>query len=120
MDLPGFPLTCPGGEKYEKWTLRVRNGDTDFSEKVAGVEALGQHLEEAALDGAGPLDADRSAESVRAFVAAEYGRHFDSIDAIRDNGRELEIDFRAHGYPGLYRKRLSLDGPGGRYDLIKV
>ncbi|WP_437685780.1 hypothetical protein [Sorangium sp. So ce176] len=46
--------------------------------------------------------------------------HLDRIDAVREDGREIEIEFTATGYPGRYVKRLSLDGPAGVHQCRHV
>lgn len=128
MYFSGFPLTCPGSEKWVEGTWRVRDGlcNCDDDDLIVGVEALAQFLEEAvhdefaAFEGDGPRDGLVAVGAIVSFVQDVWGQYFDSIDAIRLTGRVLEIEFKAYGYERAFCKRLCLDGPVGTYDLERV
>lgn len=121
QNVAGFPLRLPGREKYTQRDVELVNGDlTPTFDEIAGPYALAQHLEVQILE---MSEADRTSGARAAAVLAQelledednLAIHIDQIHAVREDGREIEIEFTATGYPGRYVKRLSLDGPAGKH-----
>lgn len=118
-NLKGFPVELGGVKKYEKYDLAWNNGDLQIAsgnvQTVRGTDALAQQIEYAVLS---LSEEDRSspegvAKAMMPAIRENLAEHLERIVAVRAEGREMEIEFVAAGYPGSHTKRLNLDGRGG-------
>jgi HJR/Mrr/RecB family endonuclease len=146
QEIVGFPLRCAGRRKYDGTDLRLRHGDLASRdgdlELVTGIAGLAQKIEIRLLTteaewarmsarssrGAPtpPAEPWRPPEAIdvenrmRALAQSPSGDYFEELSAAHIVGDDLEIEFRATGYPGTYVHRIALAGPIGVYEVVPV
>lgn len=125
IELDGFPIVASGVEKYAMSDLRIRDGDLsivngDF-EMVSGIAGLAQIIEFSLSTGSERLTLKTVAPRLSALALSESGRYFEEFLAARHIGQDdIEVEFRAAGYPGSYLHRIRLQGLAGSYDVVAV
>lgn len=120
-----WPLRLGGTRQFVGSDLRVRRGDLVWDatsmdlELVSGVHALAQSIELAVKRDAGSVEQMRArlVDVVRGSSVAQY---LDALHAIRHDEADIEFEFAAVGYAGVYVHRFGVTSFAGTHDCVPV
>lgn len=121
-----FPIRAGGSTTFLGSDLRMRNGDLVFNastgdlELVSGVYALAQSVELAVKLRAGASSLEMAQELVQRVGHGDYSKWVELLNAVRYEGNDVEFEFTAAGYPGIYVHRFSSVRFAGAYECIPI
>ena len=128
-ELLGFPLNVGGTVKDEKADIQLSNGDIAIgdggdTQMVTGPEKLRQNLEEEIFESLRVALPGMVAQAVRDIANGGCKNNIEEITKVvlddTEQAPTIEVDFKAAGYTGTHRFKLSICGPGVQFPLESV